>query len=51
VPLDEDVYMRMPPGYGKRGTVLKPNKALYGLRKFASYMAAPLFEDSQPTGI
>lgn len=33
VPLDEDVYMRMPPGYQKPGYILKLNKALYGLRR------------------
>jgi hypothetical protein len=31
--LDEDIYMRMPPGHKKPGTVLKLNKALYGLRR------------------
>jgi hypothetical protein len=30
--LDHDVFMRMPPGYRKPGTVLKLNKALFGLR-------------------
>lgn len=31
--LDEEVYMRMPPGHKKPGTVLRLNKALYGLRR------------------
>ncbi|KAL2137689.1 hypothetical protein VTI28DRAFT_8559 [Corynascus sepedonium] len=31
--IDEDIFMRMPPGYRKNGTLLKLNKALYGLRK------------------
>ncbi|KAL6152339.1 hypothetical protein ACJQWK_04811 [Exserohilum turcicum] len=30
--LDRDVYMRMPHGYQKPGTILKLQKALYGLR-------------------
>ena len=31
--LEEDVFMKMPPGYRRNGTILKLNKALYGLRK------------------
>ena len=31
--LDEDVFMKMPPGHRRTGTILKLNKALYGLRK------------------
>ncbi len=31
--LDETVFMRMPPGYGEHGKVLKLNRALYGLRR------------------
>ena len=31
--LDEIVFMRMPPGYGKQSKVLKLNRALYGLRR------------------
>ena len=31
--LDETVFMRMPPGYGEQGRVLKLNRALYGLRR------------------
>lgn len=31
--LDKDVYMRMPPGHRKPGTILKLQKALYGLRE------------------
>lgn len=30
--LDQDIFMRMPHGYRKRGTILLLNKALYGLR-------------------
>lgn len=30
--MDREIYMRMPPGYQKPGTVLKVQKALYGLR-------------------
>ena len=30
--LNEEVYMRMPPGHRRQGTVLRLNKALYGLR-------------------
>ncbi|EAQ84333.1 hypothetical protein CHGG_08347 [Chaetomium globosum CBS 148.51] len=31
--LDEDVFMRMPPGHRRHQTILKLNKALYGLRR------------------
>lgn len=31
--LEKDVFMRMPPGYRKPGTILKLRKALYGLRE------------------
>jgi Reverse transcriptase (RNA-dependent DNA polymerase) len=31
--LDDDVFMKMPPGHRTTGTILKLNKALYGLRK------------------
>lgn len=31
--LDEEIYMKMPPGYRKRGVLLWLQKALYGLRK------------------
>jgi hypothetical protein len=31
-PIDREVYMRMPSGYQKPGTILKVQKALYGLR-------------------
>ena len=31
--LDEVVYMKMPPGYTKKGKVLRLRKALYGLRR------------------
>jgi len=31
--LDEEVYMKMPPGYRRTGTILKLDRALYGLRK------------------
>ena len=32
-PLPYDVFMRMPPGYRKRGQILHLKKALYGLRE------------------
>ncbi|KJZ70650.1 hypothetical protein HIM_09970 [Hirsutella minnesotensis 3608] len=31
--LDEEVYMKMPPGHRRQGTLLRLVKALYGLRK------------------
>jgi Reverse transcriptase (RNA-dependent DNA polymerase) len=31
--LGEDVFMKMPPGHRRTGTILKLNKALCGLRK------------------
>jgi hypothetical protein len=31
--LEEDVFIKMPPGHRRTGTILKINKALYGLRK------------------
>lgn len=31
--LKKDIFMRMPPGYRKPGTILKLQKALYGLRE------------------
>ena len=31
--LDEDVFMKLPPGYRRAGKVLKLNKALFGLRR------------------
>ena len=31
--LDEDIYVRPPPGYGKPGTVYKLKRALYGLKQ------------------
>lgn len=31
-PIDQDVFMKMPDGYRKKGTILQLNKALYGLR-------------------
>lgn len=30
--VDRDIFMRMPPGYQKPGTILRVQKALYGLR-------------------
>jgi hypothetical protein len=33
VRLEEDVFMKMPPGHRRNGTILKLNKALYGLRR------------------
>src|SRR6185437_4431365 len=31
--LDEEVYIKLPPGYRKTGMIVRLNKALYGLRK------------------
>ena len=31
--LDKTVFIRMPPGYGENGKILRLNKALYGLRR------------------
>lgn len=31
--LDETVFLKLPPGYGEQGKVLRLNKALYGLRQ------------------
>lgn len=31
--LEEDVFMKMPPGHRRNGTILKLNKVLYGLRQ------------------
>ena len=31
--LEEDMSMKMPPGHRRNGTILKLNKALYGLRR------------------
>jgi Reverse transcriptase (RNA-dependent DNA polymerase) len=31
--LDEEIYIRKPPDYRNDGKILKPNKALYGLRR------------------
>ncbi|RKK06471.1 hypothetical protein BFJ65_g18668 [Fusarium oxysporum f. sp. cepae] len=31
-PIDQDIFMHMAPGYKKTATILKLNKALYGLR-------------------
>jgi hypothetical protein len=30
--IDQEIFMRMPPGHRKKGTILMLNKALYGLR-------------------
>ena len=30
--MDREIYMRMPRGYKKKGTILRVQKALYGLR-------------------
>ena len=42
--LEEDVFMKMPPGHRRTGTILKLNKALYGLRK------SPLLWQKELTG-
>lgn len=33
VRLDKEVFMKMPPGYRRQGTILRLKKALYRLRK------------------
>src|SRR6266436_2742762 len=43
--IDETVYMRMPPGYGKPNTVVRLNKALYGLRR------SPILWQTKFTGV
>ena len=43
--IDEMVYMRMPPGYGKLNTVVRLNKALYGLRR------SPILWQTKFTGV
>jgi hypothetical protein len=43
--IDETVYMRMPPGYGKLNTVVRLNKALYGLRR------SPILWQTKFTGV
>jgi hypothetical protein len=42
--LDSNVFMKMPPGHRRNGTILKLNKALYGLRK------SPLLWQKELTG-
>jgi len=42
--LDEEIYMQMPPGYRKAGTILRLHKALYGLRR------SPLLWQRELTG-
>ena len=43
--IDETVYMRMPPGYGKLNMVVRLNKALYGLRR------SPILWQTKFTGV
>ena len=43
--IDETVYMRMPPGYGKPNKVVRLNKALYGLR------CSPILWQTKFTGV
>ena len=43
--IDETVYMHMPPGYGKLNTVVRLNKALYGLRR------SPILWQTKFTGV
>ena len=43
--IDETVYMRMPPGYGKPNKVVRLNKALYGLRR------SPILWQTKFTGV
>lgn len=42
--LDEEIYMKMPPGHRRQGTILRLHKALYGLRK------SPLLWQRELTG-
>lgn len=44
VKIDGDIFMRMPPGHRKPGTILKLQRALYGLR------ASPLLWQKELTG-
>ena len=43
--IDETVYMRMPPGYGKPNKVVRLNKALYSLRR------SPILWQTKFTGV
>src|SRR6266436_2469008 len=43
--INETVYMRMPPGFGKLNKVVQLNKALYGLRRF------PILWQTKFTGV
>ena len=43
--IDNTVYMRMPPGYGKLNTVVRLNKVLYGLRR------SPILWQTKFTGV
>jgi hypothetical protein len=43
--IDETVYMRMPPGYGKPNKVVRLNKILYGLRR------SPILWQTKFTGV
>ncbi|KAE8548982.1 hypothetical protein EYB25_009365 [Talaromyces marneffei] len=42
--IDEEMYMKMPPGYRKRGLIYRINKAIYGLRR------SPLLWQEELTG-
>ncbi|OAQ65574.1 polyprotein [Purpureocillium lilacinum] len=48
--LDELVFMRMPPGFEKYGTVLRLKKALYGLRRSPLLWQRDLTETLQDLG-
>ncbi len=48
--LDETVFMRMPPGYGELGKVLKLNRALYGLRRSTLLWQQKLTEETKKLG-
>ena len=48
--LDETLFMRMPPGYGENGKVLRLNKALYGLRRSSLLWQQKLTKEMERLG-